>query len=146
MIDSRDKGMRAELALRNYLREKTHLQFERVPASGALSAAHKLKGDLYIPEKDNVYCIEVKHYAEDQLSTKILTNKNPTLVDWWVQCTSQATLVDKKPLLCFKHDRSKWFCGLEDAMIDNVPFIWIGHLDIVIYNLDDVISDLTFVR
>lgn len=113
MIDSRDKGMRAELALRDILRKDTKLKWERVPASGALSASHKLKGDLYIPEVKNRFCVEVKHYADDQVSTKILTDKNPTLYEWWEQTLRESKEVDKEPLLLFKHDRSKWFVVTE---------------------------------
>jgi Holliday junction resolvase len=59
MVDSRMKGQRGEYLVRDMLREATGLSFERVPASGALSY---LKGDLYIPDAKNAYCIEVKNY------------------------------------------------------------------------------------
>ena len=70
MVDSRAKGARGEYLVRDMLRSATGLQFERVPASGALEY---LKGDLYVPHAKNKYCIEVKNYESSPLSDKIFT-------------------------------------------------------------------------
>ena len=59
MVDSRAKGARGEYLVRDMLRSASGLQFERVPSSGALSY---LKGDLYVPDAKNLFCIEVKNY------------------------------------------------------------------------------------
>ena len=59
MVDSRAKGARGEYLVRDMLREATGYQFERVPNSGALEY---LKGDLYVPNERNRFCIEVKNY------------------------------------------------------------------------------------
>ena len=72
MVDSRMKGQRGEYLVRDLLRDATGLTFERVPSSGALSY---LKGDLYVPDAKNVYCIEVKNYDSSPLNDKIFTNK-----------------------------------------------------------------------
>lgn len=112
MPNSRDKGRRAEYSARDELRKLTGLDWERTPSSGALDPKHKLKGDLYVPEHPLKWCVEVKHYKDDQLSTKILTGKDPILLQWWSQTLRQAEQVDKKPLLIFKHDRSKWFAAI----------------------------------
>ena len=56
--------------MRDMLRESTGLKFERVPASGALEY---LKGDLYVPNQRNHFCIEVKNYKESALTDKIFT-------------------------------------------------------------------------
>jgi Holliday junction resolvase len=109
MVDSREKGARAETAAKGLLIKHTNLGWERVPASGALNPKHKLKGDLYIPEKSNVYAVEVKHYKEDHISSKMLTDKQPQIVKWWEQSVRQAEQISKKPLLIFKFDRSKFF-------------------------------------
>ena len=61
MVDSRAKGARGEYLVRDMLRVATGLQFERVPNSGALEY---LKGDLYVPNEKNRFCIEVKNYSE----------------------------------------------------------------------------------
>lgn len=108
-IDSRKKGARAELAARNLLRKDTGLAWERTPSSGALHANHKLKGDLYVPNEKNNYMIEVKHYKEDQLSSKILVNKDPIIFEWWDKACKQAKETDKRPIVMYKWDRSKWY-------------------------------------
>ena len=72
MVDSRAKGARGEYLVRDMLREATGLKFERVPASGALEY---LKGDLYVPNQRNHYCIEVKNYKDSPLNDKIFTAK-----------------------------------------------------------------------
>ena len=81
MVDSRAKGARGEYLVRDMLREATGYKFERVPASGALEY---LKGDLYVPNAANKYCIEVKNYADSPLSDKIFTQeKTNNLIRWW---------------------------------------------------------------
>ena len=118
MVDSRDKGARAETAVKEVLRKDTGLNWERVPGSGALNEKHGLKGDLYIPNERNHYCVEVKHYAEDHLNSSLLSGKNPQLLQWWTQAVRQSRQVNKIPLLIFKHDRSKLFAafgGLPEA-------------------------------
>jgi hypothetical protein len=96
-----------------------------VPASGALGAEHGLKGDLYLPKLHTDWCVEVKHYKDDQISTKLITGKSPIFYDWWEQTVREANQIDKSPLLLFKHDRSKWFvayrktdCGLKSIVSD----------------------------
>ena len=109
MVDSKAKGSRAEEKARDILREYTKHKWERTPFSGALSANHKLKGDLYIPSENTVFCVEVKHYAEDNFTSKLFTDKSPTLIAWWEQTLREAEEMEKLPLLLYKFDRSKWF-------------------------------------
>lgn len=119
MIDSRAKGRAAELKARDELRKLTDLMWERTPMSGALGAQHKLKGDLYVPETALRYCVEVKHYKEDHINTKILTSVKPMFFEWWEQTKREAKQMNKLPLLLFKHNRSKWFAAFCDP---NVQF------------------------
>lgn len=124
------KGARAETVIRDRLRELTELNWERVPSSGALDAKHGLKGDLYVPNEKNYYVVEVKHYADDHLTSSILTAKNPQLLEWWEQATRQGKQVSKKPLLIFKHDRSKIFAAFEEVPSAEYPHFYIcanGH-------------------
>lgn len=116
---SKDKGTRAENALKKLLKEKTGLGWERTPLSGALDAKHMLKGDLYIPGVKNKYCIEVKHYADSAITHLLLSGKNPTLVGWWEQCDREAEENKAIPLLIFKHDRSKWYMAVEDCKLQH---------------------------
>lgn len=109
MNKSKEKGTRAELALRNILRRTTGLEWERTPGSGAMNSRYKMKGDLYIPNEKNYYLIEVKHFKEDQLSSRVLTLKDPTLFDWWNKACQQSEDTGMEPLLIYKFDRSKWY-------------------------------------
>ena len=104
MVDSRAKGARGEYLVRDMLREHSNLQFERVPNSGALEY---LKGDLYIPHEKNIYCIEVKNYAESPLSDRIFTQKKTNnLIKWWKKLIIQAEGGNQTPLLFFKYNRA----------------------------------------
>jgi len=107
MVDSRAKGARGEYLVRDMLRQFTNLQFERVPASGALEY---LKGDIYVPHAKNRFCIEVKNYESSPLSDKIFTaKKTNNLIRWWVKVLQQAAGGDQEPLLFFKYNRSPVF-------------------------------------
>lgn len=123
---SKEKGTRAELYVRDYLRKITSLPWERVPGSGALDPKHKLKADLYLPDMKNYYCVEVKHYAEDHINSGLLTNKNPQLLDFWKQTVREALQVNRMPLLIFKFDRSKLFCAFEDMPTQNYRFLFMS--------------------
>lgn len=143
MVDSKEKGSRAEILVRDTLRKLTGLPFERTPLSGALDAKHGLKSDLYIPNEKNIYAIEVKHYKDDHVSSKILTDKTPQLLIFWLQACREAEQTNKKPLLVFKFDRSKLFVAFNSIpketyravyiQLDNVYFYvslledWIKH-------------------
>lgn len=119
MVDSRAKGARVETQIRDILRTYTGLQWERVPGSGALDPKHQLKGDLYVPGMNNCFCTEAKGYAEDHLTSKLLTGKTPQLIEFWQQTIRQAEQVKKQPLLMFKFDRSKTFVAFQDMPTTN---------------------------
>lgn len=127
MVDSKAKGARAESKVKDELRALTKLDWQRTPLSGALASNHKLKGDLYIPDHNNKYCVEVKHYADDHLTSKLLTDKVPQFTDWWLQTLREAAEVKKTPLLIFKFDRSKLFVAFQEerAKMDLITERWI---------------------
>lgn len=126
MIDSKQKGTTAELKVRDTLRKFTGLPFERTPLSGALDAKHGLKSDLYIPNEKNIFAIEVKHYADDHLDSRILTGKDPQLLEFWKQTIRQATETNKEPLLIFKFDRSKMFVAFKRMPTADYRYILIS--------------------
>jgi Holliday junction resolvase len=119
VVDSRAKGARTETTVRDLLRKHTGLTWERVPGSGALDPKHKLKGDLYVPDCPNHYCVEVKGYADDHISSQLLTSKSPQLIDFWKQSVRQGQQVGRKPLLIFKFDRSKIFVAFAEMPTTN---------------------------
>lgn len=47
MVDSRDKGSRAETVIKDKLKTLTGLDWQRTPGSGALDAKHLLK-EIYM--------------------------------------------------------------------------------------------------
>lgn len=148
MVDSREKGARAETLVKDKLKSLTKLPWERTPGSGALNPKHMLKGDLYVPNRTNHYCVEVKHYAEDHLSSKILTAKSPQLLEWWAQTVRQGEQVNRKPLLLFKYDRSSVFAAFTEipdrdfryffVHCPPLPSFWVSTLEDYITNQEPV--------
>jgi Holliday junction resolvase len=135
MVDSRAKGARGEYLVRDMLREFTGLKFERVPASGALEY---LKGDIYVPNNRNFFCIEVKNYKDSPLSDKIFTQpKTNNLIRWWKKVVIQAEGGDQKPLLFFKYDRSKVFVCTEMKPVNTIDFMYIAFLNCYILLAED---------
>lgn len=125
-VDARAKGARTETTVRDLLKKHTNLGWERVPGSGALDPKHLLKGDLYVPGRTNLYCVEVKGYAEDHLTSHLLTSKTPQLIEFWEQTIRQGLQVNKKPLLIFKFDRSKVFVAFGD-MPTTQAYRWVYY-------------------
>lgn len=126
MVDSRAKGARGEYQVRDLLRTYTGYQFERVPASGALAY---LKGDLYVPNKSNIFCIEVKSYADSPLNDKIFTaRKTNNLIRWWRKIQNQAEGGGQEPLLFFKYNRSPVFVVTERKP-SSTDYMYISFLE-----------------
>ena len=95
MVDPRAKGAEGERQVRDLLRKHTELEFQRVPMSGALDF---MKGDVFLPNMHNNYCIEVKFYKDSHFSDKVLTaNKSNVFIQWWTQTTEQAKKAGAKP-------------------------------------------------
>jgi Holliday junction resolvase len=142
MVDSRIKGATAETKVRDELRKLTGLKWERVPGSGALHEKHGLKGDLYLVGTVNHYCVEVKHYKDDHINTGLLTHKQPQLIDWWEQTIRESKQVDKKPLLIYKHDRSKLFAAFLEMPSANYRYLFVDILGHQFYTslLEDYIK------
>ena len=137
MVTSNQKGARGETVIRDKLRQLTGLQWERVPGSGALDPKHGLKGDLYIPSSPiNHYCVEVKNYEEDHLTSKVLSSKTPQLLTFWEQAVRQGTQVNKKPLLLFKFARSKIFVAYRD-MPEGAEHIYISKGDFYVSLMEE---------
>lgn len=139
MVDSRAKGARGEYLVRDLLREATGLQFERVPNSGALEY---LKGDLYVPNERNKFCIEVKNYSESPLTDKIFTaRKTNNLIRWWKKVVQQAEGGNQEPLLFFKYNRSAIFVvTANQPQAEESDYMYINWLNCYILLADDWLS------
>ena len=103
VVNPRAKGAIGENKVKEFLESRTPYTFERTPGSGS----GKIKGDLHIPGYHNVFCIEVKNYAESPFNDKILTSKTNDFVQWWTKLQKQSGTM--KPLLFFRYNRSKLF-------------------------------------
>jgi len=147
MVDSRAKGARIESQVKKVMIEKTGLNWQRVPGSGALNEVHKLKGDLYVPDEGNLFCTEVKGYKDDHINSGLLTHKTPQVEEWWVQAVRQGIQVGKKPLLIFKFDRSKIFAAQEAEPVEEYRYLYYSHLNVYISLLEDwLLDDPQFIK
>jgi len=136
MVDSRAKGARGEYLVRDMLRNATGLQFERVPASGALEY---LKGDLWVPNEKNLFCIEVKNYAESPFNDKIFTApRTNNLIKWWKKLEKQAAGGGQEPLLFFKYNRSPVFVVTNmTPQSEELKWVFIEWLNCYVMVADD---------
>ena len=126
MVDPRAKGAEGERQVRDLLRKHTELGFQRVPMSGALDF---MKGDVFLPNMHNNYCIEVKFYKDSHFSDKILTaKKSNVFIQWWNQTIEQAKKAGAKPALFFKYNRSKIFVAQKDKPENGLDYMYVSFL------------------
>ena len=126
MVDPIAKGAEGERQVRDLLKGHTGLAFERVPMSGALDY---LKGDIFLPNMHNNYCIEVKFYKDSHFNDKILTAlKSNIFIRWWDQTIEQAKKAGAKPALFFKYNRSKIFVAQRDEPENGLNYMYVSHL------------------
>jgi Holliday junction resolvase len=126
MVDPRAKGAEGERQVRDLLKKHTQLGFQRVPMSGALEY---LKGDVFLPNMHNNYCIEVKFYKDSHFNDKILTAlKSNMFIRWWDQTIEQAKKAGAKPALFFKYNRSKIFVAQRDEPENGLNYMYVSHL------------------
>ena len=126
MVDPRAKGAEGERQVRDLLRKHTELEFQRVPMSGALDF---MKGDIFLPNMHNNYCIEVKFYKDSHFSDKVLTEKKSNVfIQWWNQTIEQAKKAGAKPALFFKYNRSKIFVAQKDKPENGLDYMYVSFL------------------
>ena len=65
MVSSRQKGIRAERQIIEILSRETGLHWEQTPGSGS----GKVKGDLRVHGKHNLFCVEVKFYRDTEFNS-----------------------------------------------------------------------------
>ena len=112
---SKVKGSAFEAKIAKILSQEFGREFRRVPLSGAIEY---LKGDIWVPSDTSwfPYCIECKHYKEIQWNN-FLTSKTTNMYSFWEQTVREAEVMDKKPLLIFRWDRSKDFVAYNDDLV-----------------------------
>jgi len=124
MVNSRQKGNRAELLVIDMLARHTQLPFQQTPGSGS----GKIKGDIYLMHHSNVFCIEVKFYKDDAISTKVFKNQSNNFVQWWAKLVKQAEDMKLKPLLFFKANHAQFFVAttIKPEHVDYMYISWLG--------------------
>lgn len=134
MVNPRQKGAIGENKVKEFLDSKTPYTFERTPGSGSGA----IKGDLYIPNRRNKFCIEVKNYAESPFNDKILTSKTNDFVLWWTKLNKQSGT--HKPLLIFRYNRSKLFVATSIKPTNVDKYIDIPWMKCYVMLLEDWIE------
>ena len=124
MVNSRLKGNRAELLVGNMLNRHTGLNFIQTPGSGS----GKIKGDLYLEHKHNVFLIEVKFYKDDAVTSKVFTNKSNNFVQWWKKLLRQAQDKELEPLLFYKANYAEFFVATVRKPKSNIRYMYISWL------------------
>jgi hypothetical protein len=108
------KGSAYEAKIALLLTKEFGKEFRRVPLSGAIDY---LKGDIWMPHDTAwfPYCIECKHYKEIEWNN-LLTAKSTDMYSFWAQTVREAEVMNKKPLLIFRWNRSKDFVAFNDDL------------------------------
>lgn len=105
MVNSRRKGHDAEIKAAAMLKRITGHEFVQTPGSGS----GKIKGDLMVEHKKNLFCIEIKHYKDMGFNHKVFTQKSNVFVNWWSKLCKQSEQMNQEPLLIFKENHSQWY-------------------------------------
>lgn len=109
---SKIKGSAYEAKIATLFTTEFGKQFRRVPLSGALEW---MKGDIIVIEDTAwfPYTIECKHYKDLEWNN-FLTAKTSDIHNFWRQTLREAKVMNKKPLLVFRWNRSKDYVAYDD--------------------------------
>ena len=132
MVNARQKGTKAEKEVAAMLKRHTNLDFTQTPGSGS----GKIKGDLYVIEKHNLFLIEVKHYKDMGFSHKIFTQKSNNFVQWWNKAIDQAQDMEQEPLLFMKQNYANWYVATTREPIKEKRYMYINWLGAYIMNAE----------
>ena len=132
MVNSRQKGSRAEQQIAHLLGINSGETFTQTPGSGS----GKIKGDLYVKDKHNIFMIEVKHYRDMAFNQKIFTQKNNNFVKWWTKAIAQAEQMQQEPLLFMKQNYSQWYVTTTREPKKEKRYMYINWLGAYIMNAE----------
>ena len=133
MVNSRQKGLKAEKQLIEILRRETQLEWEQTPGSGS----GKVKGDLRVHGKHNIFCVEVKFYKEVGFNAKLFTQKSNNLFQWWSKVVKQAQDMEQEPLLIFRENYGKWYVATTRKPTETKRYMHVAWLGMYILLLDN---------
>lgn len=118
-IDSRNKGGRAERALKAKLNEWWGCEFFRTPGSGSLSTLGwelpglSIEGDLTTVDESFPFSVECKHVEGWRLE-QYMTAPKCDLWSFWNQ-TLRSTSAERQPLLFFRKNRHPWMFAMREC-------------------------------
>lgn len=140
-IDPRAKGARGEAEIVKLLDAATGLKWMRTPQSGATNFA---KGDVMLDLKSgkvSKYLIEVKLYAEDQITSNLLNPSTSQMEKWLEQTEREAMQMESIPMLVFRKDRSKWLVAVREHHegLNHLKFVKNSY-DYHIYLFEDLLK------
>ena len=121
-IDPRAKGARGEAEIVKLLDTATGLKWMRTPQSGATNFA---KGDVMLDLKSgkvSKYLIEVKLYADDQITSNLLNPSTSQMEKWLEQTEREAMQMESLPMLVFRKNRGKWLVAIKEEY-SNLSYI-----------------------
>jgi hypothetical protein len=64
-----------------------------------------------VPDKVNLFTVEVKFYKDIGFNSKIYTQKSNNLFKWWSKLCKQAQQMEQEPLLIFRENHGKFFAA-----------------------------------
>ena len=132
MVNARQKGTKAEKEAAAMLKRHTGLDFVQTPGSGS----GKIKGDLYVEDKHNLFLIEVKHYKNMGLNEKIFTQKSNNIIVWWNKAIKQAQQMGQEALILMKQNYSNWFVITTRKPIVEKRYMHINWLGAYVMNAE----------
>ena len=133
MVNSRQKGNRGEQQVMSLLGRMTEEKWEQTPGSGS----GRIKGDIRVPGKHNLFCIEVKFYKDSGFNSKVYTSKTNNLYRWWSKLCKQAQEMEQEPLLIFRENYGKWYVATTRKPTETRRYMHVAWLGMYILLLDN---------
>ena len=124
MVSPRQKGIRGEQQVLSILNRLTEEEWTTTPGSGS----GKIKGDLQVIGKYNLFCVEVKFYKDCGFNSKIYTQKSNNIYKWWSKLCKQAKDMKQEPLLIFRENHGKFFVATTRKPENTLRYMHIGWL------------------
>jgi hypothetical protein len=124
MVNPRQKGNRGEQQVISMLDRLTEESWTQTPGSGS----GKIKGDLMVQDKHNLFTVEVKFYKECGFNSKIYTQKSNNLFKWWSKLCKQAQQMEQEPLLIFRENHGKFFAATVRKPKNTLQYMHIAWL------------------
>ena len=81
-----------------------------------------------VPDKVNLFTVEVKFYKDIGFNSKIYTQKSNNLFKWWSKLCKQAQQMEQEPLLIFRENHGKFFAATVRKPKNTLQYMHIAWL------------------